>query len=129
MSSPSSPNPLLKHTYAEVRGEEPFNWFEWLQRAINGNVDVVEWRNAERRASSWTTCACGNLCSILPRNERGEPMDPILAVLGGVSGFYGAITSRDPEQAAVWLGFIEQRSAHLIEKELAKRAAFGNDLI
>ena len=33
-------------------------------------------------ADNWITCACGNLCDVIPRLDNGEPIDDELADLG-----------------------------------------------
>jgi|SRR5690606_7368950 len=33
-------------------------------------------------ANNWVTCACGNLCDVIPRLDDGEPIDDELSDLG-----------------------------------------------
>lgn len=37
---------------------------------------------ATRLSGHWVTCACGNQCSIIPRDASGEPYDSKLNILG-----------------------------------------------
>lgn len=104
-------------TYSETKGKEPFDWNEFLNREnISPNDDV----DAYIRAKNWTTCACGNQCSIIPRNSEGKPDDYILQQLGGDNGFYGAVKSKNWDEAKNFLALIEIRSAYLIRKETEK---------
>lgn len=100
-------------TYAEKEGSKPFDWFEFLNRKT---FVESEWNMAERLSASWTTCACGNQCWIIPRKENGEPCDDKLVDLGGVGGFHGAIKDRNPKKAISFLKKIEKRSQILINQ-------------
>ncbi len=100
-------------TYAQTRGDKSFNWNKFLNREY---ISESEWIKAEARAGSWVTCACGNQCSIIPRETNGMPKDKTLSTLGGGDGgFYSAIKNRDVESARHLLHMIELRSAFLIE--------------
>jgi hypothetical protein len=69
-------------SYAEVKGEKPFNWLEYLSRPIE-QYEGEDVEGAERRSASWVTCAVGNLCAAIPRREfTQEPMDWALCTLG-----------------------------------------------
>jgi hypothetical protein len=104
-------------TYSEEKGETPFNWFEFLSQEY---ISPSDWENARNRSSEWVTCACGNQCAIIPRESDGEPIDPILKMLGGGSGFHDAIIAKDSEKALEFLITIEERSKYLIKKEIKK---------
>jgi len=93
------PKPKLQ-TYAESRGEEPFDWFKELSKPV---ISDDRWEVLDAMASKWTMCACGNQCSIIPRDEDGEPKDQILHDLGGIDGFYGCIIDKDAEGAIEYL--------------------------
>ena len=58
------------------------------------------------------TCACGNLCAVLPRLEDGTPKDEQLEKLG--HDFHTAIGDEDALQARAILAAIKRRSAHLL---------------
>ncbi len=97
-------------TYSEKKGYKPFNWYEAL------NAKHIDWDGLSYKASSWTTCACGNQCDVIPRDDFGMPYDITLQNLGGPAGFYGAILKRDKEGALNTLDLIEKRSAFLIQQ-------------
>ena len=69
-------------------------------------------------AQSWTTCACGNMCDIIPRDEWGAPLDDELRTLGVLFPTY--IHGEQYDAAINTLDKIEKRSATLIKRELAK---------
>lgn len=99
-------------TYAQWTGSAPFDWNLFLKRAIAGKLARSEESIARYMAINWPTCACGNLCSKLPRDTRGKPRDQRLADLGGL--FYVLISSARWEEAKVTLAEIEERSHQLL---------------
>lgn len=101
-------------TFAETRGEKPFDWNKALRE---DTISDEKWEEMENLAKSWVTCACGNQCSVLERTESGSPKDDILAKLGGDYGFFAAIKARDVEASLHMLSLIEQRSAFLIKRK------------
>lgn len=106
-------------TYAETSGEQPFDWNQWLKRAIKREPDEEERYSASRKAGLWTTCAVGNACSTLPRNETGEPKDPKLMGLG--ARFNHHIKLKEWREAKSTLKEIEARSSFLLaQMEAAK---------
>jgi hypothetical protein len=108
---------MSKKTYSEKLGLEAFDWRIALSAR---NISDDAWEAYRLKAVDWTTCACGNQCDIIPRMNNGRPHDNILAELGGIHGFYDAISERDKESALDILEMIEIRSAYLIKK-LKKR--------
>lgn len=104
---------MAEKTYSENEGEKPFDWNKALSSSV---IDSRTWNKLKKLANSWVTCACGNQCAIIPREDWGEPVDDILARLGGIDGFLGAIQNRDKEEALNFLQLIEVRSAYLIKK-------------
>lgn len=109
-------------TYAETRGEQPFDWNAFLLAALTTPPTDQQWEEAGKRAEQWTTCACGNQCAILERDMDGCPTDDMLAHIGGRSGFYGAIERKDAPLALHYLCLIELHASYLIEIELGKQA-------
>lgn len=107
-------------TYAETIGKKPFDWNAFLEKAIAGKVGKIAQDRAEERASKWTTCACGNMCDIIPRKTSGfaigAPLDEDLADHGQV--FYTQIKSGNYKAAKVTLRKIERRSAKLIKQRV-----------
>jgi hypothetical protein len=67
-------------TYREVRGADPFDWWEFLDKPEA--EALIPMRIAQSLSGSWVTCACGNLCAIIPRDATGEPEDQKLMELG-----------------------------------------------
>lgn len=107
--------------YIETKGIKPFNWFKALTA---DKISDKKWEQYESLAGDWVTCACGNQCDIIPRNIEGTPSDNILRKLGGVDGFYGAVSEKDKESALHFLEAIEHRSRYLIKKELEKLTTY-----
>lgn len=98
-------------TYAESKGYKPFDWNEFLNKE---NITEEEWDNSTKLAQDWVTCACGNQCDIIPRNDDGDPKDWELTTLG--YAFFKHIESRRIDDAKQILKAIEKRSAYLIDE-------------
>lgn len=98
-------------TYAETENELTFNWNEFLDKKEHTQEEMD---NAITLSGRWTTCACGNQCSVIPRSYDGEPKDEILSKLG--YEFFTCIESEDFERAKRVLRLIDNRSAYLIHK-------------
>lgn len=96
-------------TYSEIKGEEPFNWHEFLNRE---DIKEEEWQVADELSSRWITCAVGNQCDVILRYETGMPLDEELALLG--FDFHQFICNRNEVKAKEILAQIEARSAELI---------------
>jgi hypothetical protein len=101
-------------TYAEVKGENPFDWHAFLAK---DNHPEDEWHFAINLAGAWVTCACGNQCSALPRFANGVPEDETLQFLG--EDFAQEIRHKDWPGARVTLARIEQRAALLLTTQAA----------
>lgn len=99
-------------TYAESRGQTPFDWNAFLKRL---DITLGQWEEAINLSKSWVTCACGNQCDVLKRESDGTPQDKPLAYLGGQDGFHGSIMCHDVEGAKHYLNLIEQHVGYLIE--------------
>jgi len=95
-------------TYSEKEGTKPFDWFKVL------NKSFIDWVELSELSSSWVTCACGNQCSIIPRNKEGEPIDLKLFQLG--VDFHSAILNHNNYNALLILEEIESRSDELIKE-------------
>lgn len=104
----------LPQTFAKAKGKEPFNWFEFLQRATAGKVEKYSaaHNNACSLSISWVTCACGNQCAALPRTAIGSPLDRGLCILGGY--FATLIETCMWDRALRCLREIENRSHYLL---------------
>lgn len=115
--------------YAETNGKKPFDWNWFLHKGSYTDDELLE---AEELAHLWITCACGNLCDIIPRHINGAPKDYILYDLGMSFGeiihkMYMAFREDDNDgddqefphlldDARQILKQIEIRSAYLIYK-------------
>ncbi len=113
----------ITQSYAESKGQVPFDWNASLTCAIAHPPDAEGWRELERKSERWVTCSVGEQCAILPRESNGAPYDLLLAALGGDKngGFHAAITAGNAKLAHHILGLVERHSAYLIREELAKR--------
>jgi len=65
----------------------------------------------KKTSSSWTTCACGNLCDAIPRAE-GKPLDDILANEG--QQFYTCVGNEDYPEALKALYRVEERAIQVL---------------
>jgi hypothetical protein len=69
----------MSKSYTEEHDLKVFDWPAFLS---------LPWPSREQcqaasvKASCWVTCACGTLCSALPRYQDGEPKDQKLGQLG-----------------------------------------------
>lgn len=97
--------------YAEYKKAKKFDWNEWLDNAISKNLQKAP-AFIEKKAKSWTTCACGNQCAVIPRDSDGEPDDERLRRLG--MQFWSEIYSGNWKLAKSILQQIEKRSDKLI---------------
>lgn len=100
-------------TFSETKNKKPFDWNAFL---IQKEITDKEWKKAKRLAQSWVTCACGNQCSIIPRDNNYIPKDTKLALLG--SSFYKKILNEDVKEAKKILKILETRSIILINQEI-----------
>lgn len=103
-------------TYSETQGKTFFDWNAFLKNPPEKGSE--EHYNAEVKSEDWVTCACGNLCDIIPRSHTGCPIDNQLEILGG--NFYIDITLGDWQKAKEMLVKIENRSAELIKEYIKK---------
>lgn len=100
-------------TYAESQNKPPFDWNAELQKKINGEEFTVNKWELRDMACEWPTCACGNQCAAIPRNEySGAPLDEKLRALG--TEFYCRIVDSEWVSAKAILAEIEQRSAEIL---------------
>jgi len=65
-------------SYAEQKGKEIFDWNAFFKKKT---YTLKELRAATIRSGNWVTCACGNQCAILERDDA-EPTDERLRYLG-----------------------------------------------
>lgn len=100
-------------TYAQSQGEAPFDWNQWLDEIPPDSVpsDLGEKRSM---AQDWVTCACGNVCALIPRRSDGRPTDEDLYDLGCEFAF--SIDHELFSHAKGILAKIESRSAFLLSQ-------------
>lgn len=97
-----------------------FNWLTTLEELVNGReASDAEYLALREKACHWTTCACGDLCSVLPRHFSGQPMDHLLTIYG--LSFYDAVLGRDWRSALAILHRIERRTCKLLNAEVQQQ--------
>ncbi len=112
-------------TYSEANNEQPFDWRKAL--APDCREMLLEDQKAMAElAQAWVTCACGNQCDALPRDQDGAPTDPELEYLGGE--FYinvrdmhhlhadHELANLERQKALKTLNKIEARSGRLLKQ-------------
>lgn len=130
-------------TFSKAQGVRPFDWNRALREITPRSR--VRLARLPKLSGQWVTCACGNLCELLPRYEtesdfsshmNGEPKDHLLGRLGyqfhervealAEETDEGAITPARFERlrraAQVTLAKIERRSGVLIRGILREAA-------
>jgi hypothetical protein len=112
----------------EQQKGESFDWNKFLKNAIRRKtpMDMEEHYKAIDRSKSWVTCACGNQCSIIPRDSVGAPIDNDLADLG--KQFFWDIKNENWTKAKNTLRQIEIKSIQLIQEEANKSMQILSDL-
>jgi hypothetical protein len=96
--------------YAETKGERAFDWNNFLDNPPE-YLSIEHYRACDL-AGEWVTCACGNLCDIIPRSPIGRPSDTDLESLG--VNFYYSVKEGEWQNAKNTLWLIEKRSEELI---------------
>ena len=59
---------------------ENWDWYAFLDASEEIKEEFVE--GAIVLAGGWATCACGQVCNVLPRKIGGSPIDFIASTLG-----------------------------------------------
>lgn len=67
--------------YTEVKNKAPFDWNAALSKDCK-DMKLVEASKMINKSQTWVTCACGNQCAIIPRDNEGEPLNKRLNSLG-----------------------------------------------
>jgi hypothetical protein len=94
-----------------------FNPKKWDWYAFLSSSEGVKYRfreEADELAGCWTTCACGQLCTVLPRSENNVPLDREANILG--NDFYDAIEHKEWSEAKKVLDKIEERTIFLLQQ-------------
>jgi hypothetical protein len=98
--------------YCETQGAEPIDWWKSLD-TLKASGKASEYHySLLLRANGWATCACGNACTIIPRDGCGAPLDSKLRALG--TRFANEVRDLKCDQARKTLRQIELRSAELL---------------
>ena len=97
--------------YTETQGQESFDWNAFLDNPPEKGSE--EHLDACDLSQDWITCACGNLCDIIPRCILDRPVDGKLQRLG--IAFYNKIKDAEYDLAKETLVKIENRSLEIIE--------------
>lgn len=105
---------LQNKPYSVSVGRTPTNWYDVLDRWIKKQLTNSEKRTYIALACQWPTCACGNMCEIIPRGDTGAPHDFELSTLG--HRFYIELSGNRPRKALDILHNIERRSAEVIRE-------------
>jgi hypothetical protein len=101
-----------------------FNWFLFLDQKFS-DISPAELHRASTLAASWVTCACGQLCRVLPRDCNNAPEDKTIRNLGlefmNQISFASESSSRYPKKhfgkAKEILVKIEKRTSVLLKYE------------
>lgn len=101
-------------TYAETKGLAPYDWNDFLDRAIRGEVSKSESEEAKELAEGWPTCACGSQCDRILRDRLGLPKDRELRILG--FSFCGSMVTGSYRRAKDTLERIEFRSSEILQE-------------
>ena len=98
----------------EVLKFDPENW-DWYAY-LNASKEIKEnfSDKAEDLSGNWTTCACGQVCDVLPKNYDKAPTDYEANILG--NDFCELIFSQDWENAKNTLDKIEARTIFLLQQ-------------
>lgn len=94
---------------------DSFDWLEMLEELDNGkSIYEYEKSNLEAMAGMWPTCACGQLCKVLPRTGIGAPVDQLLGQLG--INFFQLVKAENWHAALFTFKKIEARTAKLLKE-------------
>jgi hypothetical protein len=106
--------------YSIHKGLLSFDWNKFLSVRKRYSDENIFY--AVRLSSNWITCACGQQCETILRDEKGMPNDPILQAKGRRFTFYIAAMynsrkfisyERNRLRAKAALARIEKRSLEL----------------
>jgi hypothetical protein len=98
----------------EIVFDDKFDWIPVLEGLSGGEqVGREDKLKLDSMASQWPTCACGQLCKLLPRDRDKRPEDSMLSILGGQ--FYQAVQKSLWGEALEIFHKIEARSDKLLK--------------
>tara|TARA_R110000822_G_scaffold27129_1_gene81254 strand:+ start:253 stop:570 length:318 start_codon:yes stop_codon:yes gene_type:complete len=88
-----------------------WNWYAYLD--ADKEVHIEHYQKATDLSRCWVTCACGQLCKVLPKdNFTNAPIDKILFDLG--VSFQDSIIYNNFSKGKLILDEIEQRTFYLL---------------
>lgn len=93
---------------------EGFDWLTELEALSKGKwISIDQADELTHMSSDWPTCACGQLCALLPRDPNGAPKDKKLEELG--MQFMSRIQDKHWCLALKTFKQIERRTAKLLD--------------
>ena len=110
-------------TYAETHSKWIYDWPQIIDDLEHDRYDDEGKFEVYDAASNWPTCACGNQCAALPRDEEGCPVDKVMEKLGGqffwsIGSLMASSTKLQREvhasRARHYMGLIEDRARKLL---------------
>lgn len=108
------PSTLQKQTKMKEQFD-PTNW-DWYAYLDATKEEQKKYHaSATELASSWVTCACGQLCKDLPRHDTDGPEDQYLTTLG--LDFMCFIRYGEISEAKETLDKIEERTVELLKQQ------------
>ena len=93
---------------------DPKNWDWYVFLNSSKEIKGKFKEDAIELASGWATCACGQVCDVLPRELCGSPIDSIASMLG--LNFFYQIQQRRWIVAKKTLDKIEARTTYLLKQ-------------
>ena len=96
-----------------IKKFDPENWDWYAFLASDEKTKVKHAVRARDKSGSWVTCACGQLCSSLPRSNVSGPVDSTLNRLGVM--FFEDIENECWKLAKHTLDKIEERTSYLLK--------------
>jgi len=108
------PNLRIDTVNGRLQMAPDFNWIAILKDLRAGApINSIQLGVLKHLAANWPTCACGQLCSNLPRHETGSPKDTALLHLGRY--FFEQILEQNWSEALRAFYMIEARTTALLE--------------
>jgi len=128
----------MNKSYAEtIQGPKDRYIYDWpniihnIRHGLFTEREAKEWKNA---AYDWVTCACGNQCTAIERNIKGEPSDFNLSTFGEYfcQSIRQAFLSREVAEkhcnaALLILAKIETRATEVLREQGMKREGAGKE--
>tara|TARA_R110000822_G_scaffold161_2_gene727 strand:- start:706 stop:1032 length:327 start_codon:yes stop_codon:yes gene_type:complete len=93
---------------------DPKNWDWYAFLDASKHIKKKYIIEACNLAGGWTTCACGQLCNVLPKDCLSAPLDRDAHQLG--VDFYNCIEINDWDEAKTTLDKIEKRTIFLLKQ-------------